>query len=157
STAGPMGDLFGELPNADALGETGTAQTHVIQVDGGTIVAARWADGTAFDRPLTAVEGTIRERGTGQPIAGVVVQLQHTPYQAVTGADGSFHIADVYPGLYEVAAVDSAWAPFDLGRPIKAQLRAEEGRVTPARLEMDGRVKLTQDRCDLMGSAVGPS
>jgi hypothetical protein len=103
------------------------------------------------------VEGTIVERGTGKPVAGVAVSLPSTPYHAVTGTDGTFRIPDVFPGVYAVAAVDSAWEPFDLGRPFKAQVRAQADRVTPAKLEIESLAKLTQDRCGLMGSGVGPS
>ncbi len=152
-----VGDIFGADPLAAGSGTEGTARVPVVQVEGGSILAALWADGASLTRPLAVVEGTIHEKGTGHPVAGIDVRLPNTPYHAISGDDGVFRIAGVFPGLYALSAVDSGWAPFDLGRPVSSQVRAQDDRVTPLKLEVDNRAKLTQDRCDLMASAVGPS
>jgi hypothetical protein len=129
----------------------------MIQVEGGSILTAVWADGSEVRRPLDVVQGTVREHGTGRPLAGIVIRLANTPYHTITAEDGSFRMTDVYPGRYPLTVVDSAWAPFRLGRPVAVAVEARDDRPAAARIEMEERAVAIQRLCDLTGSSTGPA
>jgi TonB family protein len=55
--------------------------------------------------PVT-LEGTVVERGTRKPLAGVIIAITQLGVDLITGEDGSFYFHGIPPGKYELIAVD---------------------------------------------------
>lgn len=51
------------------------------------------------------IRGTVVDPGTGAPVIGGMVQVAGTPFAAITGADGSYVIEGVPPGVHRVEVV----------------------------------------------------
>jgi hypothetical protein len=71
-------------------------------------------------KPFATVGGWVREKRTGEPLAGVQVSLSWqesglgfpVPWpQATSGADGRFELKDVVPGKYRVRVTAEGYRP----------------------------------------------
>ncbi len=122
-------------------------------VNGGVVISAVWTDGTRFAPPFPSIEGKVVETATAKPLAGIAVAIPNSSYSAVTGADGSFHIANVLPGSYTISAADSAWSGFGLARRKSAPVVIPAAGAFTLKLEMEPLLTTIQTRCK--GSPAG--
>jgi hypothetical protein len=123
----------------------------VVQVDGGQVVTAQWPDGASFKRVMPTIDGLVVEATTGRPLGGVQLDGNNTSYQTTSAADGTFSFQDVFPGPYNVYAVDSWWAPFGLQRTSVTPTRVNDGAITHAlRIELPSVGDAIRARCGRM-------
>ena len=61
-------------------------------------------DVTLREAPAGAVDGTVTFAGSGHGVPGMTVELTGTPLHTTTGDGGTFHLADVPAGSYDVTA-----------------------------------------------------
>jgi TonB family protein len=92
--------------------------------------------------PTTAdFTGTVRIRGTGQPLAGVVIELDGA--RQTTDASGLFHFADVSPGPHNVAISGSGFTPtateetFEAGQSYDARYDVDLAVGVPPEQQVD--------------------
>ena len=57
------------------------------------------------------IEGTVRDKDTGQPLAGAQVLVEGTRLGNVTNADGYYFILNVPPGLRSISFSFSSMKP----------------------------------------------
>ncbi len=124
-----------------------TADAPLLQVNGGELLSEKWPDRVAITRTLSTVQGTLTDRETGKPLPGISVGLANTPYRAVTAPNGSFTINDVLPGPYLLAAVDSGWVPFGLGRTVSGTVKVPESGPLRLRFQMASLPLALAARC----------
>jgi hypothetical protein len=93
-----------------------------------------------------AVNGFVRDAGSGEPLAYCNVYLDGTGYGAATGEKGYYYISHVPAGSYELVA---SYVGF---RTARQRITVAAGRTTKADLELEpgaitvGEVKVTADR-----------
>ncbi|HEX7478405.1 MAG TPA: TonB family protein, partial [Polyangiales bacterium] len=92
--------------------------------------------------PTTAdFTGTVRVRGTGQPLAGVVIDLDGV--RQTTDSSGVFHFAEVAPGPHNVAISGSGFTPtateetFEAGQHYDARYDVDLAVGVPPEQQVD--------------------
>jgi Carboxypeptidase regulatory-like domain len=79
-------------------------------VSGGTVLSARWDDGTRWHAPVAGVRGRV-ESDSGVGMRGVEVWLSGTGDTTLSDSAGVFDFDDVVPGTYALGAAGPALAP----------------------------------------------
>lgn len=87
----------GEEPRPDTIVRT-------VQITGGELLDLRMATGEDWRGRSNAVRGTVVDRATGAPRAGIPVSLDGTSRVATTDSSGAFAFESLLPGRYVVRA-----------------------------------------------------
>jgi hypothetical protein len=93
-----------------------TVDRQRLQMIGGSLLGAKWPDGTTLTRTLPSIRGTVTDSVTSAPIGGAVVTLTRDGYLVQTGVDGGYAFSPLMPGRYSVTATDLAWARYGVQR-----------------------------------------
>ena len=143
---------------------------------GATVVSVREPGGEVlFSATTAALDGVVVERGSGDPVQGVVVTLPGFEQRVVTDSDGSFRFTEVPEGDYVVvvssgaggAQIASAGVELEGGEvasitlstedPMegaRAACRAEQGAAGPGHAVVTGRVLAASDGRSVAGARV---
>lgn len=95
------------------------------------------------------VTGVVTQSGTGQPLEGAVVQLEGTPYSAVTAANGRYLLLNVPGGTYTlvVQMIGHATArrqiTVTVGETTRADVLLEQQSITLQELVVTGVAEAT--------------
>lgn len=79
----------------------------------------------------SGIEGVIKRKGRGQPVANAVVSLENTDKKAVSGLPGDYRLVEVRPGWYYV--VVTAVGGTDVARVLH---KVEHGKVVKMDFEV---------------------
>lgn len=90
--------------------ESGTNLTKLIVLLLAPLLAAAPADAQTAPR-RAALNGTVTDAATGQPVAGATVRLHELGRREISHADGTFHFEGLPPGGYTVSAERIGYAP----------------------------------------------
>ena len=67
--------------------------------------------GSALAADTGKITGSVKDRDTGEPIAGANVTIEGTKFGAATDLDGDFIIINIRPGKYSVQATSVGYVP----------------------------------------------
>jgi Carboxypeptidase regulatory-like domain len=87
-----------------------------VHVTGGSVVSARWRDGSSWAEEPTGVSGVVVEEDSNRPIGGVLVSLGGTADTVVTDSLGRFSFAAMVPGKYRLQVADTTLEAFATSR-----------------------------------------
>jgi 5-hydroxyisourate hydrolase-like protein (transthyretin family) len=98
-----------QVPSYHVARERGSRIGIGVRETGGEVEAIGQGDGEQrFAARAGSIRGTVLDAEEGTPVAGARVYLSGTQHQAVTDADGRFHIAEIRPGAYHASAYHPA-------------------------------------------------
>lgn len=91
------------------------------------------------EAPASAVRGTVRQSGNGQPIADAVIRVLNTPLEVVSDSRGAFVIPKIPPGRYQLhiehlgygARTDSVLVDFRSTVQLTAELSVQPIALPP--------------------------
>ncbi len=136
-----------------------------VQLSGGSVVSAKWRDGSSWAEDPTGVSGVLVEQGTNTPIADVLVSLDGTADTVTTDSLGRFSFSPMVPGKYRLQFADTALEAFARSRRDSRVIDIAAGKTTDVREtfapigETIGRVCKNMGsvfRSVLVGQMVGP-
>ena len=106
------------IPGSSRPGETEVSLAEITE-NGGMVVAASWPDGTRWRQAIPAIEGTVIERRTRQPIPHALVTFAGAWDTVATDTAGRFSLPTVLPGRFDVAALDTAFGSHIPARAVR--------------------------------------
>jgi hypothetical protein len=147
---------LGSVPRvSDAGGPTATAGSP-LQVDGGQPITLRWPDGTVVKKTLPTFTGRVVDAKTKEPVPGITISFESTPYEAVTDSTGSFRLDEVLPGPYAITLTDSLWEPFGLGRGGRIGVSVNDSSTQTRTIEIPSLDVAVAARCRGVKHGNGP-
>lgn len=114
---------------------------------GGIVSSAVWPDGTRWESPLEPLTGTVVVRGTTRPIPGALVAINATGDTVLTDAAGRWEIHPLFPGRYDVIAVDTSYSAFVAPRVtnVEVDITPAEQAIVP--IGLPGRAESVRALC----------
>ena len=89
----------------------------------------------AYSQMSGKIDGSIKDKKTGDPLPGVNVMIQGTSRGAASGADGYYFILNIQPGTYTVSAEMMGYKKY-----IKQNIRVVVGQTTKLNFELEETV-----------------
>jgi hypothetical protein len=122
--------------------------------DGGRLVSAQWPDGMTWSAPTAVQRGVVIDPASGQPRAGVPIELVNAGLTTRSDSAGRFQFRDLIEGPYELAVDDTLTVVFhDLVHAAEARVRGfrsgkqrfEGNRPLPADVPLVQRILVASD------------
>jgi hypothetical protein len=104
-----------------------------LSVSGGSVVSARWRDGSSWAVASTGMSGVVVEQDTNQPVVAAVVSLEGTADTVVTDSLGRFAFATMVPGKYRLEVADTTLDAFARHRRESRVVDVVAGQTTVVR------------------------
>lgn len=121
---------------------------------GGQIALATWPDGRRWVSDLPRIEGTLRTV-EGDPVADAFVWIMRSADTVRSDARGHFEFPPMAPGLYVVAASDSALAGLGVSRTLPQRVPLLTTGSTEVDLEFRPRSSVFPTICPARSYRVG--
>jgi len=107
-----------------------------IHNSGGSVLGARWQDGSSWAAEPTGISGIVVEQGTGRAVAGALVSLDGTVDTVATDSSGRFSLTPVVAGKYKLRLSDTTLEAFARGRSATRVVDVPAGHVSDIRIEL---------------------
>jgi len=113
---------------------------------GGEIAQATWPDGKTWHASLGAVRGRVAYRDTNS--TRVTLELFGTTYKVAVDSTGSFEIADLLPGPYQIVAIDPRLSELGIMLKTGVGFTAERDSTTTLLVEIPSAEEYVEALCD---------
>ncbi len=123
-----------------------------VQFSGGSVVSARWRDGSSWAEEPTGVSGVVTERDTNAPIMGALVSLDGTADTVLTDSLGRFNLTPVVPGKYRIQFADTTLEAFARNRRESRVVDVVAGKTTDVRPTLQPIGATIEHVCKNIGS-----
>ena len=117
-----------------------------VHETGGALVSVRWPDGSSWRAKL----GTLRIEATtrdGKPAAGMLIGLIGSNYASTFDQTGETELAELMPGPYRAAVLDSTLATIAITLPTSLTFQAVRDSVHHEKIVAPTSLDYAEERC----------
>ncbi len=124
----------------------------VMLVSGGSVLSARWHDGSSWSDAPAGISGTVVEKGSTRPVAGALVSLDGTADTVTSDSAGRFTIAPVVPGKYRLRVADTTLDAYARDRSESRVVDVARNQTLELRSQLSPISETIADVCKNAGS-----
>ena len=114
---------------------------------GGIVLDASWPDGASWKADIAPLQGSVTERGSGEPIAGAVAAIEGLADSVTADRSGRFTFGPLPEGTYSLDITDTTFGNYLRPRTVSRNVSVKKGAVADGSLELPSRSELVAELC----------